>query len=105
MTPTHFPAEDAPRIGDRTVVERLDSGVCAGLGNTRVLLDAFFDAGVKHCIVPYGRSSVTHWWLLLMRSGMKVVYFGTPSSFEQFQNDGARGNLFEFGRSGKVKVQ
>jgi hypothetical protein len=116
MTPTTFNPDDAPRIGDRTVVERLDSGTLQGLGNTRVLLDAFYDQGVRHCIIPVARrarmadasddeivSGATHWWLLLMGSGMKVVYIGTPKSFERFQNDGARGNLFEFFRSGRVQ--
>jgi hypothetical protein len=115
LIPTTFPAEDAPHIRDRTVVDCIESGVLQGMGNTRVLLDAFFDQGVRHCIVPAVRRArmadasddeivthATHWWLLLMGSGMKVVYFGTPASFQRFQNDGARGNLFEFGKGGKV---
>jgi hypothetical protein len=116
LTPTTFNIEDAPLIGDRDVVECLDSGVLQGLGNTRVLLDAFYDQGVRHCIIPIVRrarmahasddeivGAATHWWLLLMRSGMRVIYFGTPASFERFTNDGARGNLFEFFRSGRVQ--
>jgi hypothetical protein len=68
MTPELKPAA----IEDRTVVAVEDQGVIIDLGNTKVLLDSFFDRGIKHLLLTPGEPVGTHWWLLRMKSGIRL---------------------------------
>lgn len=97
MNPALKPAD----LADRTIQAVEDKGRCAGLGNTKVLLDSFFDRGIKHLLVTPGEPTATHWWMLRMKSGKRIAYFGTLESFAAFTLDG-QGHLYEFGRSGRV---
>jgi len=80
------------------------------MGNTKVLLDSFFDRGINQLLVTPDEAYGTHWWMLRMKSGLRVAYIGTPESFGRLTryctDGGMRGDgeahLFEFGRNGKV---
>ncbi len=96
------PALKPPPIQDRQIVAVEDRGVLQGLGNSKVLLDSFFDRGIKRCLITDGEPTVTGWWLLRMRSGLRIVYFGTEESFVEFQRTG-QGHCYEFGRNGKLQ--
>jgi hypothetical protein len=107
MTPELKPAA----VEDRTIVAVEDQGKLLDLSNTRVLLDSFFDRGIKHLLVTPNEPTGTHWWMLRMKSGKRLAYIGTLESFgrlTRYCTDAATGpvdgqaHLFEFGRSGKV---
>jgi len=102
MPDTDIQAERKPaRIEDRVIEGVIDHGRLVDLSNTRVLLDSFFDQGIKRLLVTPGEVVATHWWMLRMQSGTRIAYFGTQESFGQFTRDG-QGHLYEFGRSGKL---
>lgn len=97
MTPSLKPAP----IDDRAIVAIEETGICAGLGNTKVLLDSFFDRGIKHLLVTPGEPFATHWWMLRMKSGKRLAYFGTQESFSEFTRTG-QGHIYQYGRHGKL---
>lgn len=96
------PTLKAPAVQDRQIVAVEDRGTLQGLGNSKVLLDSFYDRGIRKCLITDGVPTVTNWWLLRMRSGLRIVYFGTEGSFKEFQIYG-QGHCFEFGRNGRLQ--
>jgi hypothetical protein len=94
---------------DRTIVAVEDQGLLQGLSNTRVLLDNFFDHGIRQLLVSPEEGSeelferdASHWWMLRMKSGLRVAFIGTPVSFACLARGGGQAHLFEFGKSGKL---
>jgi hypothetical protein len=111
MTPS-APALKPAALKDRTIVAVEDQGRIIDLSNTRVLLDSFFDRGIKHLLVTPNEPVGTHWWMLRMASGFRVAYIGTLQSFQKLTRftteQGAEcedgiAHLFEFGRNGRVQ--
>lgn len=97
-------------IDDRTIVAVEDQGKLNGMGNTKVLLDAFFDRGIRNLLVtPDAGAIATHWWMLRMKSGLRVAFMGTVEAFARLAGERGAGetrseaHLFEFGRSGKLQ--
>jgi hypothetical protein len=95
-------------LDDRTIVAVEDQGKLIDLGNTKVLLDSFFDRGIHNLLVTPGEPIGTHWWLLRMKSGLRLAYIGTAESFARLAGERGAGptqgeaHLFEFGRNGKL---
>ena len=89
-------------VEDRTIIAVEDQGELCGLGNTKVLLDSFFDRGIKHLLVTPDESTATHWWMLRMKSGKRLAYMGTQESFMRLTRLDGQAHLFEFGRSGRL---
>ena len=89
-------------IEDRTIVAVEDQGKLNGMGNTKVLLDSFFDRGINQLLVTPDEPFGTHWWMLRMKSGLRVAYIGTQDSFGRLTRFDGQAHLFEFGRNGRV---
>jgi hypothetical protein len=113
MTPERKPAP----LDDRTIVAVEDQGKLIDLGNTKVLLDSFFDRGIHNLLVTpqdgdLFETNASHWWMLRMKSGLRLAYIGTPDSFGRLTryctSEGAgpvdgQAHLFEFGRNGRLQ--
>jgi hypothetical protein len=93
------PALKGPGTPERTIVAVSDCGKLQGLGNAKVLMASFASQGVRNCIVADDVPAASDWWLLRMKSGDVVVYFGTPESFALFQKTG-KGHAYEMGVEG-----
>lgn len=86
-------------VSDRSpsrIIEAIcDEGALQGAGSIPILLDAFKSEGINDTIVEGDKDGqATHWWLLQMRSGKRVVFFGTPKTFEWFQKSG-KGHAYQ----------
>lgn len=99
--PGSVPTRKSPPLDDRIIVAVEDRGIMNGLGNARVLLDSFWDRGIFQMLLSPHNAVATNWWLLRMKSGLRVVYIGTEETFVEFQRT-REGHLYEFGRAGKV---
>jgi hypothetical protein len=89
-------------LNDRTIVAVEDQGKLIDLSNTKVLLDSFFDRGIKHLLVTPGEPTGTHWWMLRMKSGLRLAYIGTQEGFARLTRLDGQAHLFEFGRTGRL---
>jgi hypothetical protein len=94
------PALSGPGTPQRTISAVEDSGLLnSGMGGAKVLMAAFVSQGIRNAIVADGIPLASHWWLLRMKSGDRVVYWGTPESFDRFQQRG-KGHAYEMGVEG-----
>ncbi len=97
MTPARILRDDSPQVRqNRKIRAVIDHGECQNFDAVRILMDAMAREGIKDAIVEGDKSNqVTHWWLLEMESGKKVVFFGTMKTYAWFEKTG-KGHTYQF---------
>lgn len=80
---------------NRKIRAVVDHGQLQGFDNTQVLMDAMVREDIKDTIVEGGKNNeATHWWLLEMESGKRVVFFGTMETYAWFEKTG-KGHTYQ----------
>jgi hypothetical protein len=60
----------------------VDQGVIESEAQLNSVFASLKDQGYKQAVVA-DVEGVSHWWALQAKDGEKLVYFGTPESFEK----------------------